>query len=88
MIGANMDKQSQQQSSQHQPERPTLHTKRFANPETSPSSQTETTEVEEAIDDGRTISGSEPEPVRPERDVEGRVHSTEDVFDADNRGQR
>lgn len=40
------------------------------------------------VDDGRTIRGNESDSVRPERDVEGRGHGTEDAFDVDNRGQR
>lgn len=44
--------------------------------------------ADQTIDDGRTIHGGESESVRPERNVETPDHGVEDVFDADNRGQR
>lgn len=81
-----MGKQAQSQSGNRQVKEP--QPKRIEVPDPPPNPSKAETAIDKPLDDGRTIQGGEPEPVRPERDVEGRDHGTEDAFDADNRGQR
>lgn len=45
----------------------------------------ETLERDEPVDDGRTVRGGEQQPVRPESEIEGRDHGSENAFDVDSR---
>lgn len=84
-----MAAQSQHQSLSRAKESSKPQSEQITVPSTPPNpAKAETSGREELLDDGRTVRGGEAQPVRPERDVEGRDHGAEDAFalqDSDHR---